>query len=523
MKLNDLRLGTRLAAGFTLVLLLVPMIAGLGWWRLQATQSEIDAVAAAESRAMAAAQWKGLTHMNVTRTLAIAKSGGHKDVRGYFEPLMKETTAEISALQKPLEEGATQPEEKALIAEIAAQRKQYLSTRNAIFGLLDIDDPGAKEALESRLMPVALSYVASISNFQKWQQQQAEEAVAAINQRVDRAQMITVALSLLCLVVGVACAWVITHSVTRPLERAAAATRTMAGGDLSQPITSEGRDEVAELLQGLQHMQRSLHGVIGGLRQSALSIRTSSSEVAGGSQDLSSRTEQAAASLQQTASSMEQLSTNVRQNAESARTANQLVASAADAATRGGEVVTQVVATMEQISSSSGRIGDIIGVIDGIAFQTNILALNAAVEAARAGEQGRGFAVVASEVRSLAQRSAEAAREIKTLIGASVETVEGGAALVRHAGDSMQEIVASVKRVSDIIGEITAASSEQSDGIGQVNAAVSQLDEMTQQNAALVEQSAAAAESLNDHAVRLAEAVALSRLSESEAPAPMPG
>jgi len=519
MKLNDLRIGSRLALGFTLVLLLVPLIAGIGWWRLQATQAEVEAVKLTEDRALAAAHWKGLTHLNVTRTLAIAKSGGHKDVRDYFEPLMKQTSADISALQKPLEEGATAEEEKALIEEIAAKRKLYLSTRNAIFGLLDIDDPGAKEALESKLMPIALSYVASISRFQEWQEKQAEAALVAIDQRVDQAQLITAALSLLCLAIGAFCAWVITHSVTEPLARAAAAARTMADGDLSQPIRADGRDEVAELLKGLVHMQRSLHGVIEGLRQSALSIRTSSSEVAGGSQDLSSRTEQTAASLQQTASSMEQLSSNVRQNAESARTANQLVASAADAATRGGEVVSQVVATMEQISSSSSRIGDIIGVIDGIAFQTNILALNAAVEAARAGEQGRGFAVVASEVRSLAQRSAEAAREIKTLIGASVETVEGGAALVRHAGDSMQEIVASVKRVSDIIGEITAASSEQADGIGQVNTAVAQLDQMTQQNAALVEQSAAAAESLSDHAQQLSEAVAQFRLAEQHAAA----
>jgi methyl-accepting chemotaxis protein len=265
----------------------------------------------------------------------------------------------------------------------------------------------------------------------------------------------------------------------------------------------DGHDEAAQLLTVLSRMQGSLRSAVGQVHQSSVSIRAASAEVASGNGDLSHRTEQAASSLQQTASSMEQLTGTVRHSAESARQASQLASSAAEVAQRGGSVVAQVVDTMEDINTSAKRIADIIGTIDGIAFQTNILALNAAVEAARAGEQGRGFAVVASEVRSLAQRSAAAAREIKSLIGASVERVDTGSQLVTRAGHTMNEIVASVQRVSDIISEISSATHEQSAGIGLVNTAVAQLDGMTQQNAALVEQSAAAAESLKEQAERL--------------------
>ena len=262
-------------------------------------------------------------------------------------------------------------------------------------------------------------------------------------------------------------------------------------------------------------MQAALRHMVGQVRVSTDSISNASAEIATGNQDLSSRTEQTAANLQQAASSMEQLTGTVKQSADSARQANQLAASAAEVAARGGNVVSRVVATMDDINASSKKIADIIGVIDGIAFQTNILALNAAVEAARAGEQGRGFAVVAGEVRSLAQRSAEAAKEIKALIGASVDKVESGSKLVADAGQTMQEIVGSVQRVTDIIGEITAAASEQSDGIGQVNTSVTQLDKMTQQNAALVEESAAAAESLKDQAQKLAAVVGTFRLERA--------
>ncbi|MBI3367952.1 MAG: HAMP domain-containing protein, partial [Burkholderiales bacterium] len=304
-------------------------------------------------------------------------------------------------------------------------------------------------------------------------------------------------------------------SICAPIDRARALAERIATGDLSNDVDANGSDEAAQLLRALGDMQESLRRIVGQVRGASDQIQVASAEVAAGNQDLSQRTEQAAANLQQTAGSLEQLTGTVRQSADAAAQANQLAASASTVAKRGGDVVAQVVSTMDDINTSSKKISDIIGVIDGIAFQTNILALNAAVEAARAGEQGRGFAVVAGEVRSLAGRSAEAAREIKSLISTSVEKVETGSRLVGDAGSTMREIVDSVQRVTDIIGEISAAATEQSSGIGQVNGSVVQLDQMTQQNAALVEQSAAAAESLRDQAGRLAGAVASFRLSDT--------
>jgi len=311
----------------------------------------------------------------------------------------------------------------------------------------------------------------------------------------------------------------IRKTVSRPLGELTTAVTAVAQGDLTQPVTTERRDEIGMLMREVDAMRLRYQDTLRQVRSATSSIETASAEIASGAQDVSSRTEQAASSLEQTASSMEELTSTVRQSAESSQQANALAASASEVAARGGSVVGQVVTTMNEINDSSRRIADIIGVIDSIAFQTNILALNAAVEAARAGEQGRGFAVVASEVRSLAQRSAQAAREIKTLIGTSVDKVGNGAKLVQEAGATMDEIVQSVRRVGAMLAEITAAASEQSQGIGQVNAAVSQLDQMTQQNAALVEQSAAASQSLQEQASALTAAVQVFRLGDDGAPA----
>lgn len=309
------------------------------------------------------------------------------------------------------------------------------------------------------------------------------------------------------------------RALFRPMREVEHAMKEIAEGNLAATLPASRRDELGNMIVALATMQRRLAELVGAVRHSAENIQVASTEVASGNQDLSVRTEQTASNLQHTASSMEQLTSTVKHSADSARQANQLATSAAQVASRGGQVVSEVVVTMEDINASSKKIADIISVIDGIAFQTNILALNAAVEAARAGEQGRGFAVVASEVRSLAQRSADAAKEIKTLISTSVEKVESGTRLVANAGTTMEEIVSSVQRVTDVISEITAASTEQSQGITQVNSAVSELDQMTQQNAALVEQSAAAAASLKDQALRLAQIVQAFKLQPNAAAA----
>ena len=314
--------------------------------------------------------------------------------------------------------------------------------------------------------------------------------------------------------------WVITRLITAPLAEAVQAAKQISAGNLAFAIAAKGRDEVGDLLHALEDMRDSLSQVVSGVRRGADGVANASMEIAQGNNDLSARTEQQASALEETAASMEELGSTVRQNADNARAANQLALNASTVATQGGEVVAEVVDTMKGINESSRKISDIIGVIDGIAFQTNILALNAAVEAARAGEQGRGFAVVAGEVRSLAQRSAEAAKEIKSLISASVERVEQGTALVDRAGTTMSEVVGSIRRVTDIMGEISAASSEQSAGVSQVSEAVTQMDQATQQNAALVEQSAAAAGALTSQAQELVRAVAVFKLAgDGHAPA----
>jgi len=356
----------------------------------------------------------------------------------------------------------------------------------------------------------------------------ADKATAASAVSYEHALMVSGGVIVISVLVGALLAVAVTRSITQPLNTSVAVAEAVAQGDLTSTFNIQGRDEPADLLRALQHMNERLVDIVGQVRLSSDSIATGSAEIATGNADLSQRTEEQASNLEETAASMEELNSTVKTNADTAQQATRLAAEATQAAEQGGAVVGRVVATMQDISASSKKISDIIGVIDGIAFQTNILALNAAVEAARAGEQGRGFAVVASEVRSLAGRSAEAAKEIKSLIGTSVEKVENGTTLVDEAGQSMEGIVTQVKRVSALISEISSASMEQSSGINQIGDAVNQLDQVTQQNAALVEESAAAADSLKNQSQRLAELVSVFKIEGQPgrlglaSPAPLP-
>ena len=406
------------------------------------------------------------------------------------------------------------PDEVKLAAEAAPLMKRADAAADQLDGLLKAGDAEAIKAFAAKDMYGATDPVAGVLD--KLTAVQLDVAAAQYQQsqvtyqRVMWSNGIVVSIA----VVGAAwLAWLLVRSVTRAIDEAVKVAETVAGGDLRSHIVVRSRDETGRLLAALQRMNANLVGIVGDVRGASESIATGSSQIANGNADLSQRTEEQASNLQQTAASMEQLTATVKHNADTAQVATQLASTASGSAERGGAVMGQVVATMDEITASSKRVVDIIGVIDGIAFQTNILALNAAVEAARAGEQGRGFAVVASEVRSLAQRSGAAAREIKALIGDSVAKVENGTRLVADAGQTMEDIVNQVRRVNDMIGEISSASREQSTGIGQIGDAVAQLDQVTQQNAALVEESAAAAESLNQQAAQLSRVVATFKLN----------
>jgi methyl-accepting chemotaxis protein len=370
----------------------------------------------------------------------------------------------------------------------------------------------AMALLFSELRPAQLAYFSELDKLVDYQSGLMKNSGDDANNKADEAQLLVEILAVAAVLISIFLALLATRSITRPLSQAVALARKVADGDLTGNIVVHSTDETGQLLQALKDMNDSLVRIVTQVRLGTDTIATASSQIATGNLDLSSRTEQQASSLEETASSMEELTSTVKQNADNARQSNQLAVTASEVAVKGGAVVSQVVDTMGSINDSANKIVDIIGVIDGIAFQTNILALNAAVEAARAGEQGRGFAVVATEVRNLAQRSASAAKEIKALISDSVDKVNIGSRLVNEAGATMNEVVESVRRVTDIMSEITAASQEQTDGIEQINQAVMQMDQVTQQNAALVEEAAAAAEALQDQASNLSQVVGVFNL-----------
>ena len=418
-----------------------------------------------------------------------------------------------TALAALLSSGQGGPQEVALMADISkAAKTVFPEVTTALAQADDGDTVSAVLSLMNRVRPAELELRSKANSLIALQSELTEQARMDAQALQREAFVVESILVISALILGGVIAWRITISVTAPVARAVVVAERIAMGDLSSQVEVRIFDETGRLLQAIAAMQDRLKGLVGGIRQSAESIKVASAEVASGNLDFSNRTEEAASSLQDTAHSMDSLTSIVAQTAQSARKADQLASSAAQVAARGGSVVSEVVSTMSEINVSSSRISDIIAVIDGIAFQTNILALNAAVEAARAGEQGRGFAVVASEVRTLAGRSAEAAKEIKVLINASVERVERGTRLVADAGKTMREIVDSVQLVTTTIAEITASATEQSEGISRINAAIAALDGVTQQNSALVEEGAAAAESLKDQAGLLSDAVSTFKL-----------
>jgi methyl-accepting chemotaxis protein len=514
VKLTNLRLSWRLGLSFGLVLLLVLMMAGVGVLQLGRIDKLTELQSAAKDKADWAIDWRGETATNLSRGMVLTKGGNSSTLRELLAEPMKTGSARISSLVEQLDKAAAAAEERALLKAALEQRKAYSALREDLFKRLKQGDvAGVEEDADKLLAPAGKAYIRTVEALSDHHKKNADALVAEQNAASHNASLLMLVLAAAAVAAGSLLSWVITRSIVAPLHEAMAATALVAQGDLSHKIQSTRGDEVGDLLRSLGTMQQSLRLLVGEVNLSSDGIGTASQEIASGNADLSTRTERTASSLQETASSMEQLTTAVRQSAESARMAKQLATSAAEVAHRGGSAVDTVVETMNEINASSRRIADIVGTIDGIAFQTNILALNAAVEAARAGEQGRGFAVVASEVRSLAQRSADAAREIKSLIGASVERVEAGSKQVTDAGSTMKEIVSSVQRVSDMINEISTAAAEQSHGIEQVHGAVGDLDRMTQQNAALVEESSAAAESLKDQATRLGTLVGTFRLN----------
>ncbi|MBH1978318.1 MAG: MCP four helix bundle domain-containing protein [Comamonadaceae bacterium] len=520
---QQLKMGHKLWLAVTVIVVLLVAVVGFSGYRSAKTRADADVILQATvQRHDAVVQWAGLTETNAVRTLALVLSDDPA-MQAEFKDAMAATSAKISEVQKSLEALALSDREKAQMDTIAAARKNMVAQRDQARKLkADGQGDQAETFVRQTYNPASAAYLQTLRDFVQLEKQIMQET----RDELGRAGMDTVKMAgaavgalLLAIIIG---AYYLIRSIVQPLQQATTLAGRIAEGDLSQRETITRADEFGELLHSLYAMSDSLGRMVHQVRQSTDSIATASAQIAAGNHDLSARTEQTSSNLQETAAAMEEFTSTIQQSASSAQQASSLAAGASGVAQRGGEVVTQVVSTMEAIQHSSQKISDIIGVIDGIAFQTNILALNAAVEAARAGEQGRGFAVVASEVRSLAGRSAEAAKEIKQLINTSVEKVEAGSRLVQDAGTTMQDIVQSVQRVNDMIGEITAASTEQSAGVSQVNQAVGNLDQMTQQNAALVEESAAAAQSLREQAEQLAQVVSIFKVNTSGLPPAQP-
>ena len=517
MKLNNIKIGYRLMLGFGLMLVLMAGITAVG---TLATRQTRDNLTRSVERSNAKSAQVAAMRQNLFRQgLAARNIGATTDLNQ-----MQKEMANIGAEQKryrdnlaKLEAVRLNPEEQAIVAEMQGYDKASLPfMKQAEEYVAGFNAGQALKVLTGQVAPLQDKWLAAIDRIAGLQNREIQHSLDEFDSESRRANGAMMLICALAMSLALLVAWRLSRSITAPLHEALGLARRVAAGDLTLNIDSPSNDETGQLLAALHEMNDSLVMTVGAVRNGTETITVASREIASGNADLSSRTEAQASALEQTASSMEELTGTVKQNAEHAQQATQLAASASSVAAEGGQIVAEVVGTMGAIKQSSYKIVDIIGVIDGIAFQTNILALNAAVEAARAGEQGRGFAVVAGEVRNLAQRSASAAKEIKELIGHSVERIDAGSRLVDSAGQTMTAIVTSVRQVADFMQDITAASREQSVGIEEVNRAIGQMDEMTQQNAALVEQAAAAAESMQEQALLLAQAVSIFKLGDGQ-------
>ncbi|HEY2628555.1 MAG TPA: methyl-accepting chemotaxis protein [Usitatibacter sp.] len=522
--LERVKIRTRLTMGFLLVFGLTAVGTVTGIWKLDGLRSTVDQLVRIHATRLSTAQrWERNIALNAVRThdmLLVEDQQLVADLKKDIEA----TSKQIDIDQKKLETLATNDEDRTALASIAEHRAKYRDSRALLIEGKEAGDD-VRSDLTRGLEPLARSYLDSVHQFVDIEDRELTAAQTSADEEVSNTRALMMALLALGFVFSLLAAASAAGSIGRRIRLARESCVRIAAGDLTERLNVQGRDEVAEMMVALRDMQESLQGIAAKMRASAEAVSTAATQIAAGNTDLSSRTEEQASNLEETAASIEQMTATVGQNAQNASQANEVAGTAVQVAQRGGAAVGEVVKTMEGIRDSSRKIGEITGVIDSIAFQTNILALNAAVEAARAGEQGRGFAVVATEVRSLAQRSAEAAREIKGLITESVQRANASSKLATGAGETMIEIVSSVNRVSQLIGEIATATHEQSSGIAQTHASVSQLDKVTQQNAALVQESTSASESLRILAEEMTHTVSVFKLREDEAkvePAPVP-
>ncbi|MGK5023350.1 methyl-accepting chemotaxis protein [Janthinobacterium sp. RB2R34] len=521
MKFTQLKTGPRVLISFAMVLFVMACITGIALWRLHAANDNTDYLVKDKlAKQQLASELLGTAKLNGNSALSIAKSDS-LETGEYFQAQLNlgdKTVEQLMAQMKALPKNST---EAALADEVAKNQKAYLAVRKEVLTFKDQGRTQEVEQLTGTTMKTTFgAYAAALTKLLDYQTKEANALAAASASQYQSSVATLLAFGALALITGAALAWAITRSIVVPLRHAVDIAERVARGDLRHVDVQPRSDEVGQLLNALHNMTVRLGETVKLVHDGAITIDTASRELSTGNLDLSRRTEHQAGALQETASSMEELTAAVKGNTSNARQANELVLSASQVAKKGGSVVDDVVDTMDAISAAAKKIVDIIGVIDGIAFQTNILALNAAVEAARAGEQGRGFAVVAGEVRNLAQRSATAAREIKQLINASVDKIETGSVLAHAAGDTMTEIVASVERVTAIMAQIASASTEQESGIAEINGAITAIDNVTQQNAALVEEAAASAESVHSEATTLLRVVGFFTVDDAVVMAP---